>query len=127
MKLSYRPYARYRLYNEGRGGRAKRTRLPSGIFRRASPCPNTGCWFWMGTVDHSNGYGLFGFRDGVERHVHRLAYQLTHGDIPEGMLVHHRCGQKLCINPDHLELTTNSEHTRLHGAMRRAARMRGIA
>jgi hypothetical protein len=32
--------------------------------------------------------------------------------VPEGMIVRHRCHNKRCINPDHLQLGTQKENIR---------------
>lgn len=47
-------------------------------------------------------------------YAHRLAYEQHFGPIPEGHEIHHTCGTKNCINPDHLEAMTASEHARTH-------------
>lgn len=61
------------------------------------------CWIWEGhTV---NGYGRFrGIR------AHRYAYQLHKGDIGDGLMVRHLCGNKLCVNPDHLDEGTMADN-----------------
>jgi hypothetical protein len=38
---------------------------------------------------------------GPERFVHRLAWKLLRGPIPDGMELHHLCGIHTCWNPDH--------------------------
>jgi hypothetical protein len=52
-------------------------------------------------------------------YAHRVEWEKAHGPIPEGMHIHHRCGTKACINVDHMELLTPSEHHATHGAERR--------
>lgn len=52
--------------------------------------------------------------DGVFETVHRVAYRHAFGEIPEGMVVHHTCGNKECQNPWHLVLLTREEHRSLH-------------
>lgn len=71
----------------------------------------TGCWNW-GAATFSNGYGVMS-RDGHAT-AHRWMYEREVGPIPEGMHVHHRCENKRCVNPEHLELMTPEEHGRLH-------------
>lgn len=46
--------------------------------------------------------------------AHRLAWINAHGQIPDGLQVHHVCGQKLCVNVDHLQLVTIEEHAHIH-------------
>lgn len=70
------------------------------------------CWPWLGAVDDM-GYGYVGDR-GIKLRAHRIAYEVAFGKIPEGTVVHHRCENKLCANPAHLETVTRAEHVRLH-------------
>lgn len=62
------------------------------------------CWEWQGSKQ-ALGYGQVGWKGRVLV-AHRLAYTLTHGPIPEGMQVHHKCNNPPCCNPSHLEAVT---------------------
>jgi hypothetical protein len=73
--------------------------------------PVTGCIEWTG-AKNPNGYGLIGRGRRTEGLVkaHRLAYELKHGPIPEGMGVLHECDNPPCCNPDHLFLGTQTDN-----------------
>lgn len=72
------------------------------------------CWLWTGVTAGSNArYGYF--RPGTKSTdpkvpAHRFAYELWVGPIPEGLEVHHRCYNTLCVNPVHLEVMTHAEN-----------------
>lgn len=69
-----------------------------------------GCLEWQGTLA-ANGYGQTKWNYKFYS-VHRLAWVLEFGPIPEGMFVCHRCDNPKCFNVDHLFLGTPSENTR---------------
>lgn len=68
------------------------------------------CWEWQGTIT-SYGYGQVKASGQVWR-AHRLIYQLTHGSIPDGLVVRHTCDNRKCCNPAHLELGTHDDNMR---------------
>lgn len=69
------------------------------------------CWLWMGKVNNS-GYGSIHVKPKPKGPtlVHRYAYELLVGPIPEGRELDHRCRNRRCVNPAHLELVTRSEN-----------------
>jgi len=70
-----------------------------------------GCWEWSrGT---SNGYGMI-WKDGRSQRAHRVVYECAMGPIPKRLVLHHKCENRLCVNPDHLEVTTKSGHALIH-------------
>lgn len=75
-----------------------------------------GCWLWIKSC-FSSGYGQQKWK-GTNYKAHRLAYNLFVGEIADGLIVRHLCGNRRCCNPLHLgtgTLKDNSEDMRLHG------------
>lgn len=74
------------------------------------------CWEWSGRRD-SRGYGRIHVSDQPDQPVkcreqltHRTMWVLTHGPIPDGIEVCHRCDNPPCGNPAHLFLGTHREN-----------------
>jgi hypothetical protein len=68
-----------------------------------------GCWLWPGTRN-AKGYCQFSV-DGKKIYVHRFAYELLVGPIPEGQELDHRhtC-PKNCVRPTHLRVVTHKQN-----------------
>lgn len=60
-----------------------------------------GCWIWNKSCSTS-GYGQF-ILDGVNYGAHRYSYEKTFGEVKDGNVVRHKCGNTRCCNPEHLE------------------------
>lgn len=70
----------------------------------------TGCWNWTAGRRGRKGLKYGQFREkGSRVGAHRFAFALR-SEIPEGLLVLHRCDNSLCCNPDHLFLGTNMDN-----------------
>lgn len=67
------------------------------------------CLIWQGS-DNGTGHAQFKV-DGKRVYVHRYAWERAHGPIPDGMVVDHRCFNKLCCNVEHLRLATMAQNT----------------
>jgi hypothetical protein len=73
--------------------------------------PN-GCWR-SACKPQVTGYVRVCRREGgkkVGRMLHRIYYELHKGPIPAGMTLDHLCGDRACVNPDHLEPVTIGEN-----------------
>lgn len=71
--------------------------------------PLTGCHTWTRSI--ADGYGVMSV-DGKTRRVHRVAYELASGPVPNGLELDHTCRNRACCNPDHLEPVTTRENIR---------------
>jgi len=60
------------------------------------------------------GYRLVFIRKDVVERAHRMAYKLLVGPIGRHNHLHHLCGNKECMNVEHLEVVSNSEHRQRH-------------
>ena len=89
------------------------------------PTPQpTPCRLWQGAV-HSSGYGVLVGRSHLperrttgtpspsksnKMYAHRWVWEAANGPIPAGMVVRHRCDNRLCYRLSHLELGTVAEN-----------------
>jgi hypothetical protein len=90
--------------NQGREG------LVLTLARHISVDPVGGCWNWQAATNR-DGYGVFtGTKSPVGRLAHRVSYFLATGVPPKGFDIHHRCKNRLCLNPVHIEMMPRSDH-----------------
>lgn len=85
---------------------------------------SSGCWEWGGPRK-PNGYGVFHGSSFGTRVAHRVSYHLHFGEIPNGLEVHHKCANRACVNPMHLQAVTPQDN--MAEMMQRAVLNRNIA
>jgi hypothetical protein len=67
-----------------------------------------GCWTWKGSF-YNSGYGRFSV-GGRWYSAHRFAWVLAFGSPAAEPHLHHKCENKACVRPDHLEPVTPRVH-----------------
>lgn len=70
---------------------------------------DNGCWIWTAGLT-SDGYGQFSL-DGRPQRAHRVSYEHYVGEIPDGMLIRHKCDVPTCVAPEHIEVGTYKQNT----------------
>lgn len=63
------------------------------------------CWLWLGAPRVTDGYGMAYLGRRQER-AHRAVWRFLVGRIPDGMDLDHVCRNRICVNPDHLEVVS---------------------
>ena len=89
---------------------------------RLASCPDPGCecLLWKGTLG-GGGYGQIqiGGASGRMHYVHRIAWQLEHGPLPDDLVIDHvkarGCRHRNCAHIAHLEPVTAAENLRRAG------------
>jgi len=78
------------------------------ILKQSTVTDANGCWTWTGRLGR-DGYS----RPSVGGRVvsgHRLMATLVYGDLKGSAVVHHKCANRQCINPDHLQPVSHREN-----------------
>lgn len=74
----------------------------------------TGCWVWTGAKSGGNKAGKFKYGyirvSGKTLRVHRVLYEIERKVFLDGLQLLHSCDNPLCINPDHLSISSQLEN-----------------
>jgi hypothetical protein len=83
------------------------------------------CWIWQGSNSGNpadkksgRGYGRMSV-NGYTSAVHRIMFVCVNGYIPNKMQVDHICVERLCCNPDHLQLVSHKKNCKLRDKRRK--------
>ncbi len=68
---------------------------------------DSGCWEWPGRIKQGYGIVRIGDRDWF---VHRLMSQAVHGASDSEPVVHHKCANRKCFNPEHIMPVTQRDN-----------------
>lgn len=83
---------------------------------------NTGCWEWQGGTSgtgRGGGYGRMSL-DGQTVAVHIVMFTLFFGYIPSKKQIDHKCNNRKCCNPDHLQMLTHKQNQKLRDKRRKS-------
>jgi hypothetical protein len=81
------------------------------------------CWEWLGGKQNT-GYGIFYFNS-ILQLTHRYSYEYYNGIIKNKLFVLHKCDNPPCLNPNHLELGTQTDNMKDMSLKNRKAILRG--
>jgi hypothetical protein len=94
----------------------RRTRILDKLWSKTVVDLETKCWLWQGPTSGKHekgktgrGYGRIQV-DGATMAVHRVSFTHFFGIIPHKKQIDHKCNNRCCWNPDHLELVTHKQN-----------------
>lgn len=82
--------------------------LKQRFYDKFVPVTESGCWLWTGSLV-TDDYGQI-HKDGKRERAHRVSYEIHIGQIPDGMVVMHKCDNPSCVNPEHLSIGSISDN-----------------
>lgn len=97
-----RKYCGHVCYTQARA-KAQPQRSVDAFWRNVNK--TEGCWEWK--LKPSTEFGYCKFSGEL---IHRYSWRITHGEIPDGLQVCHKCDNPKCCRPDHLFLGTQKDN-----------------
>lgn len=85
--------------------------LPANL-RRFHLEESTGCLVWEGPPNDA-GHGQVATPEGTKT-AHRAVWEAFFGALHSSISVHHRCDNKLCVNPFHMSIKLERKHRSEH-------------
>lgn len=82
---------------------------------------DTGCWEWKGGTSGTGRGGHYGRMclDGGTVSTHICMWINFFGMIPPKKQIDHKCNNRICCNPDHLQMLTHKQNQRLRDKRRK--------
>ena len=99
---------RYRTHGDPRGG-GERYSKPAEDLRHRPQRPPKGCLVLTGAKTPETGSGQTHVHS-TTRRVHVYAWEAENGPVPAGLMVDHRCHNRLCVETSHLRLATRLQN-----------------
>lgn len=78
------------------------------LLSKTEPITESGCLIWNDVIDH-DGYARQ-WHEGKNLRVHRIVFNLTHGELPRHLVPDHLCRVRCCLNVNHMEPVTWKEN-----------------
>lgn len=107
-----------------RGGARSNTPVHVRLAARLDMSDPQACWPYQGEAQTRSGHRQIWDR-GRMRTVHRVAWEIANGTIPDGLCVLHRCDNPPCCNPAHLFLGTVQDNNADRDAKGRHVALKG--
>lgn len=105
-------------------GQARKRSILARIMARCTPVQRvdgmTPCLEWTGPTSGGGRGGLYGrfSFEGVTCSTHRTVFAIVFGPIPPRKQIDHKCNNRICCNPDHLQHTTHKKNQKLRDERR---------
>ena len=93
---------------------SRRDTILERILDRVKVDPESECWVWQGPTSgegRGGGYGRMSLNSQTVA-THIVVYTHFHGYVPGKRQVDHKCRNRLCCNPEHLELVSHLQNQR---------------
>lgn len=97
--------------------------MPSKFWEKVDVRANDECWNWCAHLGR-DGYGHVKVGKKVCK-AHRVVFEHFQGSIPDGHCVRHKCDNRACVNPAHLESGTLADNNRDRDVRGRQVSLRG--
>ncbi len=113
LSLCYKHYVRFKTHSSVGFKKHARGTLEERFWNFVDKKSEDECWHWTGQI-LSNGYGRIsvGARNLGNELAHRVSWRLANKqEIPEKMVVMHKCDNPKCVNPNHLNIGTHKQNT----------------